>query len=194
MTEYWNKFRLASCQAELDDTSEGEWLLMGMSPTLQNAWRGESDPYESVNTFARWAIEKETKLTMIRNLQKGRETDHEATTTPRNPNGTYRPALTTQQGGDTMELDATRWEPNLNLFAQEFRWRRNTKRCLKCARIGHIIKECRNAKDPRDYTALWKIREPPTNTRWNPGSKIREIEVEKDLSAQEESGKDDDSQ
>ena len=89
MTEYWNEFRLASSEAELDDATEGEWLLMGMSPTLQNAWGGESDPYESVDTLARWAIEKETKLTMIRNLQKGRETDHKATTTPRNPNGTY---------------------------------------------------------------------------------------------------------
>ena len=92
MTEYWNEFRLASSEAELDDATEGEWLLMGMSPTLQNAWGGESDPYKSVDTLARWAIEKETKLTMIRNIQKGRETDHKATTIPRNPNRTYRPA------------------------------------------------------------------------------------------------------
>ena len=34
MTEYWNEFRLASSEAELDDATEGEWLLMGMSPTL----------------------------------------------------------------------------------------------------------------------------------------------------------------
>ena len=96
MTEYWNEFRLASSEAKLDDATEGEWLLMGMSPTLQNAWGGESDPYERVDTLTRWAIEKETKLTMIQNLQKGRETDHEATTTPRNPNGMFWPALTTQ--------------------------------------------------------------------------------------------------
>ena len=105
--------------ADVDDATEGEWLLMGMSPTLQNAWGGESDPYESVDTLASWAIQKETKLTMIRNLQKGRETDHKATTTPRNPNGTYRPALTTQQGGDAMEPDAIRRKPNLNLSAEE---------------------------------------------------------------------------
>ena len=71
MTEYWNEFRLASSEAELDDATEGEWLLIGMSPTLQNAWGGESDTFESVDTLARWAIEKETKLTMIRNLQNG---------------------------------------------------------------------------------------------------------------------------
>ena len=85
-----------------------------------------------------------------------------------------------------MELDATQREPNLNLSAQEFRWRRITKRCLKCARIGHMIKDCRNAKDARDHTALWKIREPLANTKWNPGSRIREIDVKKDLSIQEE--------
>ena len=56
-----------------------------------------------------------------------------------------------------------------------------------------MIKECRNAKDARDDTALWKIREQPANTRWNPGYKIREIDVEKDLSIQEESGEDEDS-
>ena len=31
MTEYWNEFRLASSEAELEDATEGEWLLMGMS-------------------------------------------------------------------------------------------------------------------------------------------------------------------
>ena len=72
MTEYWNEFRLASSEAELDDATEGEWLLMGISSILHNAWGGESDPYESVDTLARWAIEKEIKLTMILNLQKGR--------------------------------------------------------------------------------------------------------------------------
>ena len=28
MTEYWNEFRLASSEAELDDATEGEWLLI----------------------------------------------------------------------------------------------------------------------------------------------------------------------
>ena len=57
-----------------------------------------------------------------------------------------------------------------------------------------MIKDCKNAKDARDHIALWKIREPPANTKWNTGSRIREIDVEKDLSTQEESGKDEDSQ
>ena len=120
MTEYWNEFRLVSSEAELHDATEGEWLLAGMTTTLQNAWGADSNTYEDCDTLARWAMEKETKLTMIKNLQGGRGTEHKTTPTPRNQNGTYQPALTTQQGGDAMELDATRREPNLNLSAQEF--------------------------------------------------------------------------
>ena len=37
MTEYWNEFRLVSSVAELDDATEGEWLLAGMTTTLQIA-------------------------------------------------------------------------------------------------------------------------------------------------------------
>ena len=139
MTEYWNEFRLVSSEAELDNATEGEWLFAGMTTALQNAWGANSNTYEDVDTLARWAMEKETKLTMINNLQGGRGTEHKTAPTPRNQNGTYRPALTTQQGGDAMELDATRREPNLNLSAQEFRLRRNTTRCLKCAKTGHMI-------------------------------------------------------
>ena len=93
-----------------------------------------------------------------------------------------------------MELDATRREPNLNLSAQEFRWQRNTKRCLKSAKTGHMIRECRNPKDARDHTALWKIGNAQTNTRRNTRTKIQEMEVEKDDEAEEELGKDEDSQ
>ena len=165
-----------------------------MTTTLQNAWGADSNTYEDCDTLARWAMEKETKLTMIKKLQGGRGTEHKTNPTPRNQNGTYQPALTTQQGGDAMELDATRREPNLILSAQEFQWRRNTKRCLKCAKTGHMIRECRNPKDARDHTSLWKIGNVQTNTCRNTGTRIQEMEVEKDSEAEEESGKDEDSQ
>ena len=114
MTEYWNEFRLVSSEAELDDATEGEWLLAGMTTPLQNAWGADSNTYEDVDTLARWAMHNETNLTIFKNLQGGRGTEHKTPPTPRNQNDTYRPALTTQQGGDAMELDATRREPNLN--------------------------------------------------------------------------------
>ena len=120
VTEYWNEFRLVSSEAELDDATEGEWLPAGMATALQNAWGADSNTYEDVDTLARWEMEKETRLIMIKILQGEQGTEHKTTPTPRNQNGTYEPALTTQQGGDTMELDTTRREPNLNLLAQEF--------------------------------------------------------------------------
>ena len=92
-----------------------------------------------------------------------------------------------------MQLDATGREPNLNLSAQEFRWRRNTKRCLKCAKIGHMIRECKNPKDARDHISLWKIGNTQTNTWRSTPTRIQEMEVEKDKGAEEESGKDEDS-
>ena len=53
MTEYWNEFRLVSSEAELDDATEGEGLLAGMTTTLQNAWGADSNTYEDCDTLAR---------------------------------------------------------------------------------------------------------------------------------------------
>ena len=165
-----------------------------MTTTLQNAWGADSNTYEDCETLAKWAMEKKTKLTMIKNLQGGRGTEHKTTPNPRNQNGTYRPALMNQPGGDAMELDATRREPNLNLSAREFRWLRSTKRCLKCAKTGHMIRECRNSKHTRDHTTLWKIGNPQTNTWRNTRTRIQEMEVKKDNEAEEESENNEDSQ
>ena len=57
-----------------------------------------------------------------------------------------------------------------------------------------MIRECRNPKDARDHTALWKIGNAQTNTWRNTRARIQEMEVEKDKEAEEESGKDEDSQ
>ena len=139
-------------------------------------------------------MERETKLTMIKKSQGGRETEYKATLTPRNQNGTYRRVLRIGEGGDAMELDATRREPNLNLAEQELRWQGSTKRCLKCTKIGHLMRECKNPKDARDHTFLWKIGNAQTNTRRNAGLRIQEMEVEKETETVEESGNDEDCQ
>ena len=59
-----------------------------------------------------------------------------------------------------------------------------------------MIRECRNPKDARDHTSLWKVGNAQTNTWRNTRIRIQEIEVEKDNKAEglEESGKDEDSQ
>ena len=97
-TEYWNEFRLVSSEAELADITEGELLLAGRTTILQNAWRADNNTYEDCDTLARWAMEKETKLTMTKNLQGWRGTEPKTTPTPRNQNVIYRPALTTEEG------------------------------------------------------------------------------------------------
>ena len=102
MTKYWSEFGLVSSEAKLDNATEGEWLLAGMNPTLQNAWEMDSHTYEDVDKLARWAMEKETKLAIIKNVQHVRGTDDKTSPTRRNQNTTYRQVFRTQQGGDVM--------------------------------------------------------------------------------------------
>jgi len=93
VTEYWNEFRLVASEAELDDSAGGELLLGGMIAELQNAWGASSEEYEHLETLAQWAIRKETKLATVRHIQGSPSTKNiqRETTTPRNPDGTYRP-------------------------------------------------------------------------------------------------------
>ena len=53
MTVYWHEFRLVSSEAELDDATEGEWLLARMTTTFQNAWGADSNTYDDCDTLAR---------------------------------------------------------------------------------------------------------------------------------------------
>ena len=71
MTEYWSEFRLVSREAEWEKATEGEWLQAEMNPTLENAWRLDSNTYQDIDRLVKWAIEKETKLAMIKNVQHG---------------------------------------------------------------------------------------------------------------------------
>jgi len=109
--EYWNEFRLVASEAELDDSTGGELLLGGMIAELQNAWGASSEEYEDLEALAQWAIRKETRLATVRHIQGSPSTKNiqRETTTPRNPDGTYRPTNNGNQNyGDPMELDATR--------------------------------------------------------------------------------------
>src|SRR5207302_2097814 len=99
MTAYWNDFRLIATEANLDQTTAGEWLLAGMKTKLQEAWGNESTPFTTTERLANWAIEKETKLAMVKHVQSSRKNE-----TPRKNDGTFKPRTTTQ-GGDAMDLD-----------------------------------------------------------------------------------------
>jgi len=109
--EYWNEFRLVASEAELDDSTGGELLLGGVITELQNAWGASSEEYKDLKALAQWAIRKETKLATVRHIQGSPAAKHiqRETTTPRNPDGTYRATNNGNQNyADPMELDATR--------------------------------------------------------------------------------------
>jgi len=111
VTEYWNEFRLVASEAELDNSTGEELLLGGMITELQNAWGASSEEYENLEALAQWVIRKETKLVTGKHIQgspSAKNTQRE-TTTPRNPDGTYRPTNNSNQNyGDPIELDETR--------------------------------------------------------------------------------------
>jgi len=191
VTEYWNEFRLVASEAELDDSSGGELLLGGMIAELENAWGASSEEYEDLEALAQWAIRKETKLATVRHIQGSPSTKNiqRGTTTPRNPDGTYRPTNNGNQNyGDPMELDATRKRPRFNLSREEFQRRIQEQRCLKCVQPGHLARSCTKKDGPKPFNAQAKCWQPGKRTApWQTRPKIREIEVEQ---GPEQSGND----
>ena len=154
VTEYWNEFRLVASEAELDDTTGGELLLGRMIAELQNAWGASSEEYEDLEALAQWAIRKDTKLATVRHIQGSPWTNNiqRETTTPRNPDGTYRPTNNGNQNyGDPMELDATRKRPRFNISRKEFQRRIREQLSLKCAQPGHVARSCLT-KDGRNHS------------------------------------------
>jgi len=109
-------------EAELDNSTAGELLLRGMIAELQNAWGAGSVEYQDLETLAQWAITKETKLATARHIQGSPLTRNIKweTTTPRNPDGTYRPSNNGNQNyDDPIELAATRKRPTFNISREE---------------------------------------------------------------------------
>jgi len=168
VTEYWNDFRLMASEAESEDSTGGELLLGGMVAELQNAWGASSEEYEYLEALAQWAIRKETKPATVRHIQGSPSTKNirRETTTPRNPDGTYRPTNNGNENyGDPMELDATRKRPRFNISREEFQRRIREQLCLKCAQPGHLARSCTKKMDPNHLThkpgAGNPRREPP---------------------------------
>jgi len=192
VTEYWNEFRLVASEAELDDSTAGELLLGGMITELQNAWGASSEEYEDLETLAQWAIRKETKLATVKHIQGSPTTKNiqRETTTPRNPDGTYRTTNNGNQNyGDPKELDATRKRPRFNISREVFQRSIREQLCLKCAQPGHLARSFTKKDAPKPFNAQAKSWQPAKRTApWQTKPKIREIEVEQEP---EQSGNDD---
>ena len=191
MTEYWNEFRLVASETGLDDSTAGEWLLSGMNSELQNVWGASSDKYTNITALANWAIEKQTKLAMVRHIQgyKIAPTTPRTNKVPRNPNGTYQLRTTTQEG-DAMDLDATRRQPRLNISREEFQQRMLQQLCRRCGKPDHRIADCDKNNQQRQFNPQAKSWQPKKKpTPWQAKQKIREIDIESvpDQSGNEES-------
>jgi len=154
--EYWNEFRLVASEAELDNSTGGELLLAGMIAELQNAWGASSEEYEDLEALAQWAIRKETKLATVRHILGSPSTKNiqSETTTPQNPDGTYRPSNNGNQNySDPMEVDTTRKRPRFNISREEFQRRIREQLCLKCAQPGHLARNCTKKDGPKSFNA-----------------------------------------
>jgi len=192
VTEYWNEFCLVASEAELDDSTGGELLLGGMITELQNAWGAISEEYEDLEALAQWAIWKETKLATVRHIQGSPSAINiqRETTTPRNPDWTYRPTNNGNQNyGDPMELDATRRRPRFNISREEFQRRIQEQLCLKCAQPGHLARSCPKKDGSKPFNPQARNWQPAKKVApWQTKPKIRGIEIEQEP---EQSGNDD---
>jgi len=162
-----------------------------MITELQNTWGNSREEYEDVETLAQWAIRKETKLATVGHIQgspSAKDIQRE-TTTPRNPDGTYRPTNNGNQNyGNPMELDATRKRPRFNISRQEFQRRIREQLCLKCTQPGHLARSCPKNEGPKPVNTQARSWQPTKKTaHWQTKPRIGEIEVEQEP---EQSGKD----
>ena len=157
----------------MDQTTAGEWLLAGMKTKLQEAWGNKSTPFSTTERLANWAIEKETKLAMVKHVQSSRKQD-----TPRKNDGTFKPRTTTQ-GGDAMDLDTMRKRPQLNLSNNEYKSRRENNLCLGCAKPGHVLRNCRSPPDNREG-GIQSRQQTPAKPAWQRRSNLREIRMDMD--------------
>ena len=145
VTEYWNLFRLTATEANAGEGTLKRMFLKGLSTKMQDAWGVDNETHDTVQMMADWAVKKECKLATLRNIQ-GKGAPHTTSTSkntpPRRDNGTFRP-LTTTQGGEAMDLDATSRRRFNRLPNEEFKRRIKEGLCFKCGKKGHAARDCR---------------------------------------------------
>ena len=189
VTEYCNEFRLAASEAELDDSTGGELLLGGMITELQNAWGASSEEYEGLEALAQWAIRKETKLATVRHIQGSPSTKsvQRETITQGNPDSTYRTANNSNQTpGNPIEQDATRNRPRFNISREKLQRRMREQLCLKCAKQGHLARDCSRRDEHKPFNAQAKSWQPAKKTaRGKPDRRSRKSRSNKNPNSRE---------
>ena len=94
--DYWNEFRLIATEANYDDKTMQRLLLKGSNRVILDAWAQDNRQVNDVDGLAQWAIEKEHRINFVKSLHKT-PTISRTDSTPRIPNGTYRPANNNDQ-------------------------------------------------------------------------------------------------
>ena len=183
-TDYWNELRLTATEANYDDKTMQRLLLRGSNRVILDAWAQDKRQVVDIDDLAQWAIEKENRINFVKSLHKTPTTSR-ADSTPRNPDGTYRPINSNSQNhGDPMELDVTRRRPRLNIAKEEFQRRMREQLWLKCGKPGHRAAGCTMTPKPFNPQARpWQQNK--KNAPWQGRQQIREINIE---SVPEESG------
>ena len=135
-TDYWNEFRLTATEANFDDKTMQRLPLRGSNRVILDAWAQDNRQMMDVDDLAQCAIKKENRIKFIKRLHKTPTTSR-PDSTPRSPDGTYRPTNRNNQNhGDPKELDATRRQPQLNISREKFQRRMREQLCLKCGKSG----------------------------------------------------------
>ena len=176
-TDYCNEFRLTATEVNYDDKTMQRLPLRGSNRVILDAWAQDNRQVVDVDNLAQWAIEKENRINFVKSLHK-QTTTSRMDNTPRNPDGTYRPANNNNQNyGDPMDLDATRRQPQLNISRGEFQRRMREHLCLKCGKPGHLAAGC--TVPPKSFNPLarpWQQNK--KSSPWQKRQQLREIEIE----------------
>jgi hypothetical protein len=185
VSQYRNDFRLLTTDANMDDGTLQRLYLRGLNTRLQTAWTHGAIVSNLVDDLAAWSITQENRYTTMDQIQTPMKIQT-TPTTPRNNNGTFQQKPTTDRG-DPMELDAFRRNRRFNISPTEFRRRRAQGLCLRCAKPGHMVKDCRGQPNEKEGITQYprfsprKAKESNNgNGNWRQGTKIKEIELEEE--------------
>lgn len=181
VTDFWNELRLLATEAEYDEATLGRAFLRGLHEEIQNAWAMRAQDFTTTEEMAVWAINQENRLDVIKHVQGRSKT--KTYDNVRNYDGTFKTQRLQESRGDPMDLDATRRRQALNISKTEYWRRRNNNLCMACAKPGHMMRNCTNPKDEKEYPARTVSR--VQNPRWKQRTAIREMDLESEKNEEE---------
>jgi Retrotransposon gag protein len=144
---YWTAFQNEMIQLDYNDSVLQTMFLKGVENYIKQRYIDNEIKKKNVTELATWAIELDNRRRRMKHLMKNPVITQTVktiteTTTPRRQDGTFAPKLTTSQGGDAMDLDATKKVRYTKLAEEEKQRRRKNGLCLYCGGKGHFANQC----------------------------------------------------